>query len=295
MPSTRLEDLDCFATVAELHSISAAARKIGVSQPTVSRRISNLEESLGIKLLIRESDGVGLTELGRRFLLKLNPALARVSAVMEEMKSADETMDGIIKVAALSAHGEAILVPRIISFYRQYPEVSFEIEFLKEVEIIQSLRDGTVEIGIITSVPEGNWLRVHRIADERAVLVSNFGNSKPLESISDLYRAKFIAYRNGDPLLDGFVKRHFKGALRNRLNVAFTVNSHRSMVDLLRTGDFYAVLPFTLVENAVMNQILRLASGKDLSGGIFVAYRADIKLTRRNRHFVEAIAASNKE
>ena len=99
MSSTRLEVLECFAVVAELGSISAAARKVGASQPTISRRISALEQSLGSKLLIRTTDGVVLTDIGKHFLAQLSPALARVSALIDKMSDGDEQVAGEIKIA----------------------------------------------------------------------------------------------------------------------------------------------------------------------------------------------------
>jgi DNA-binding transcriptional LysR family regulator len=287
MSSARLEVLECFALVAQVQSISEAARQLGVSQPTVSRRIAALEQHLGVTLLIREANGIALTDVGRRLLAQLAPLVARMAGVLDEVASVNERVSGEVSIAALSAYGEATLVPRLLAFTQKFPEVTFRVEFLKEVEILAAVREGLVELATLTAVPEGSWLKVHRLEDERAVLVTSFDNPQSIHSTAELEAARLVAYRAGDPLLEHFCRQRFRGVHKNRLQVVFTVNSHKSMLDVLRGGDCYAVLPFAAVSDAIANHVLRLASDLEVSGGLFLGYRAEAKLSRRCQAVVE--------
>ena len=165
--------------------------------------------------------------------------------------------------------------------------MTFAIEFLKEIEIIQALREGETTLGVFTRIPEGNWLRAFRVGNERAVLVTTFDNLGAVTTIKDLYAAQFVTYRSGDPLFEMYIKQNFPGAQRGKIKVAYAVNSHRSMIDILRSGAFYAVLPFDSIESEIVSHVLRLASDRELEGGLFIGHRAEERLSRRYRLFLE--------
>ena len=136
-------------------------------------------------------------------------------------------------------------------------------------------------------------MRVHRLENERVVLVTNFANAQNITTIAQLEKAKLLAYRVGDPLLELYCKKNFPGFHKNRLQTPIIVNSHRSMIDILRETDYFGVLPFPSVDSALTNHILRIASELELSGGLFLGYRASAPLTRRCRTFVDFILQKN--
>ncbi len=116
-----------FCAVAETGSLSAAARKLGHSQPTIGRHIKSIEKSLGVELFRRESRGLEITSTGvdlLRYGQDMQSAAARLSLAAE---GKSEALDGTVRITAsvVFAH---FLLPRIVSLIRhQLPEVAIEI------------------------------------------------------------------------------------------------------------------------------------------------------------------------
>lgn len=117
------EDLEVFLAVAEEHSFSAAARRLGLTQPTVSRRVVGLEERLGRALFRRDVEGAHLTEEGA----KLHPAAIQMGRFGQELSQIahgfDDRPAGIVRVAAPPGTSLDFLVPFAVRLQDKLPEI----------------------------------------------------------------------------------------------------------------------------------------------------------------------------
>ncbi len=117
-----------FAKVAEMKSISAAARALAMQKGTVSRAISKLEAALGNKLLVRRARDVGLTEAGQVLL----PYCQRMSMDLQEAQAAISSVNGSVRgrlrISAPITFGRLLLSPVLPQFLAQNPEVRLELE-----------------------------------------------------------------------------------------------------------------------------------------------------------------------
>jgi len=124
-PASGLPDWDDFRlllAVAQLGSISRAAQALGVSQPTVSRRVERLEETIGVRLLDRSTAGAVLTPEGQRIVEELNVAH---SAIQRAVQSANNKIARLDDVKVLMTDGLATYwLPRFLPhLFRRHPEI----------------------------------------------------------------------------------------------------------------------------------------------------------------------------
>lgn len=122
----RLNTLRVFARVARLGSFSAAARDLGLSQPSVSRLIADLERELGGALFVRTTRAVTLTDAGEDYLARIEPALAQLDEADAVVRRGEE-LRGLLRVGVSSSFGRREVIPRLPSFLDRHPRVRIEI------------------------------------------------------------------------------------------------------------------------------------------------------------------------
>ncbi|MCA3564145.1 MAG: LysR family transcriptional regulator [Methylocystis sp.] len=145
----RLAELDIFARVVTAGSMSAAGRELGLSPPVVSKRIKNLEERLGTRLLQRTTRQLTLTESGKGFYERVVAILASVDEAEAWVSRRTAAARGTLRVSAPTSFGRMHIAPHLVEFLRLYPEITIDL----------SLSDAFVDI-----VAEGYDLAI-RIAD----------------------------------------------------------------------------------------------------------------------------------
>ncbi|MFZ6744826.1 LysR family transcriptional regulator [Undibacterium sp. JH2W] len=147
----RWDDLRLFLAVAELGSLSAAARQLKLGQPTLSRRIGELEEVVGEALFIRHSVGIKLSQAG----LKLLPAAQRMAewANQAELSIAPELTKphGKVRIAAPPGIAYELLAPMAARIRLDYP--AMQIEALSGLSIL-NLGRGEADLSLRTSKPD---------------------------------------------------------------------------------------------------------------------------------------------
>lgn len=148
MARNDLVELSAFATVAEERSFTRAAVKLGLSQSALSHSIRSLEKRMGVQLLARTTRSVSATAAGTALLRELAPALERIgSAVAETMRQRDRPA-GRIRLILPRTAIEMVLLPRIASFARTYPEIVLEVTSSNDpVDIIAGGYDAGVQLG----------------------------------------------------------------------------------------------------------------------------------------------------
>ncbi|WP_299827057.1 LysR family transcriptional regulator [uncultured Roseobacter sp.] len=152
----RLFLLETFVRIAERQSLSAAARDLGTSQPSVSRRLAALENRLGVVLVRRTTHDVTLTPDGLALLSDARRMIGEWEAI-EDRHGEDEELKGTIRVIAPVALGQNLLVRAAIQFMKDHPNVTIDWR----------LRDDAIRFA-----EEGCdcWLKVGPVPDETLVV-----------------------------------------------------------------------------------------------------------------------------
>jgi len=121
----RLALLQTFLRVAEAGSFSAAALQLDTTQPTVSRRVQQLESLLGARLVERSTRGLRLTEEGERCAAQAQELLDGWSSLAEELEGGEE-LSGTLRLRVPHAFGQSQLIEPLAAFLTKHPRVSVE-------------------------------------------------------------------------------------------------------------------------------------------------------------------------
>ena len=139
--------METFLRLASAGSFSAAARQLGTSQGTVSRRIAELEEHLGSPLLRRTTRSVGLTDVGLAYQDACRLAVEAVERA-RAVALGDLVESGSLRVAVSLSYASAWLAPRLPEFLARWPDISVELVASNErVDLVAEGIDVAMRIG----------------------------------------------------------------------------------------------------------------------------------------------------
>jgi DNA-binding transcriptional LysR family regulator len=124
--SDRLQELTVFVRAAESGSFSRAARELGLSQPSVSRIISELEARLGVTLLLRTTRRITVTDAGALFLDRAREILAEIEDAEDAARGLD-SLRGIIRLALPVVYGTREIIPQLPKFLSLHPLLRVEM------------------------------------------------------------------------------------------------------------------------------------------------------------------------
>ncbi|WP_233238410.1 LysR family transcriptional regulator [Bordetella sp. LUAb4] len=122
----RIELMQTFIRIVETGSLSAAAARLGTTQPTISRRLQALERFLGLKLLQRTTHVMKLTEDGERCYARARDLLDNWRAMEEDLRGVADEPEGSLRVLVPHAFGQRQLMPLLAGYLARYPKVSVE-------------------------------------------------------------------------------------------------------------------------------------------------------------------------
>src|SRR5205807_10350544 len=126
--SDRLQELAVFVRAAESGSFSRAARELGLSQPSVSRIIGELEARLGVTLLLRTTRRITVTDAGSLFLDRAREILAEIEDAEDAARGVD-SLRGTIRLALPLLYGTREIVPLLPQFLAMHPLLQVEMAF----------------------------------------------------------------------------------------------------------------------------------------------------------------------
>lgn len=269
--SLNFNHLECFFNVARTLSFSTSAKDLGIAQPAISKQIKSLEEYFGQQLFIRNRQNVTLTTFGKETFEELAPLYNelcnRVALSLEER----EGLNGSISVGSLDEVGEKVLLPFLSDFKKIHPSLKIDLQLQKSDSIISSVKDGSLDIGLVGTEVLLENMRCYEVFQEEVVLVT--ADKKAVKLSQSLSSLPFVSYRKGDPLLLAFLQKFSPNSKLGSLNIEFSVNSHKSMIEVLLESSFYAVLPKLSIRKELREKRLFPIKDFSLSSGLYLIVR----------------------
>ena len=145
----RLQELAVFVRAAESGSFSRAARELGLSQPSVSRIVGELEERLGAKLLLRTTRRITLTHSGELFLERAREILAGLEDAEDAARGLD-SLRGLIRLALPVIYGTREVIPRLAEFLAVHPQLRVEMTVSDErQDLVADGADVAIRLGAL--------------------------------------------------------------------------------------------------------------------------------------------------
>jgi len=191
--SDRLDLLETFVRIVEAGSLSAAAQQQGTTQPTVSRRLQQLERIMGLRLLQRSTHVMNLTEDGERCYEHAKELLERWNAIESDLRGVQDLPRGNLRVLVPSVFGQQQLIPPLVEFLNKYPDVS--VEWLlhdRMPDFIAESIDCAIRIGAV----DAPGLVAIRLAELPRIVVAApgiLGDRPPPEDPAALAQLPWIA------------------------------------------------------------------------------------------------------
>ncbi|MEM7256463.1 MAG: LysR family transcriptional regulator [Pseudomonadota bacterium] len=167
--SDNLSSLRLFCRVARTKSFTAAAKEVGLSQPSVSRIISKLENDLGTALVVRTTHAVKLTEAGAEYLDRLEPIIAALEEA-NHMARGDGTLKGRLRVGCATSFAVREIIPRIGRFIEENP--ALKIDFVLS-DAMQDLIDQAIDVAIRFGPLADSNLVARKIGDSPRMILAS--------------------------------------------------------------------------------------------------------------------------
>lgn len=242
--------MTAFVTVCETESLTAAARRLGLSPSVMSRQIAALEARLGTRLFHRTTRSLSLTDAGTRYLERARRILGDLDEAERVAQSDRSEPSGRLSVTAPLIFGRLHVAPLLARFVRQYPKVSVELSLSDRfVNVVEEGHDLAIRIG---HLPDSQLI-ARRFGETRRALVASpayLGRAGTPRHPGDLARHDAIAFLPSAPSSEWQFTE--KGAdLRVRLTPRFVTNSGDTAIALAFDGVGIARVLYYQVKEAI--------------------------------------------
>lgn len=161
-----LSDYQLLVVLAKEANMRKAAEKLFVSQPALSQRLQNIEKYWGVSLFLRTQKGLVLTPSGEIVVNFAKSIIEKQNRVFEELQSLHTHVHGTLKIACASIVGQNWLPKVLKEFLRIYPSAKVSLITGWSSEILKSLYEGEVHIGIIRGTTEWKGVKHHLFEDQ---------------------------------------------------------------------------------------------------------------------------------
>lgn len=197
-PRAASAEMQFFSALVRAGSLAAAARELQVTPPAVSKRLAQLEQHLGARLLRRTTRRIGLTAEGEAYLAHARRILADIAAVERELQGAHEQPAGLLRVTATLGFGRLHIAPLVSTFVRSHPHVQVHLQLSASPP---PLTHDAFDVSIRFGEPPDARVIARQLAPNRRLLVASPGylarRGQP-RTPADLPRHDTIAIHQGD-------------------------------------------------------------------------------------------------
>ncbi len=245
--------LQAFKAVAEKGSFSNAASELFITQPAVSKRIRQLEESLGLQLFDRIGRKVYLTDSGQALLPKAKQLIFDANEITASLQNLNKDVKGKLIMSTSHHIGLHRLSRPLRSFIETFPDVDLDIKFLDSEAACKAVEVGDIELAIATLPPySSSNLKMNQIWNDPLVFMISRKNK--LAGKSDIEFEELLKEPTVLPRRSTFTRRILEDEVKKHnlsLNIAMETNYLETLQMLATTGVGWSLLPKSLLNEDV--------------------------------------------
>jgi LysR family cyn operon transcriptional activator len=238
-----LRQLKYFITSADTLNFTEAARQCFITQSTLSQQIKQLETELGVQLFERIGKRVFLTETGRDFLPYARQTVADADYGVQRIKDMEELKTGRLCIGTTFGLS-ALITDAIARFSEQYPEIHFEVMFLKQDELIDAVRERKVDFALTFEMMEKDDLLTEQPV-KTYHLCAIVSDQNPLAQQATVSLRQLADYNICTPARGMNARRMFDSLTNKKgieLQPKLEINEIHTLLHLVRTGRWVAIL-----------------------------------------------------
>ncbi|MDQ0252632.1 DNA-binding transcriptional LysR family regulator [Evansella vedderi] len=235
-----LKKIKTFMMVVDHKSFSTVAELLDITQPGVSKQIKNLEKTLGVPLVYRDS--LEPTEAGRIVYRKGTEFISSWEELVEECRQFQGELSGQLRVGASSIPG-TYFVPAILRNYLDnFPRMEIQLSIFESEEVVQQVLEGKLDIGYVGSQVSDSRLASQTVAKDKLLVIGPAG-SEEAGSFHELKEHPFIfrSSRSGTwkAVIEGF---RLWGHSVDELKCVSTVHNTEGAISMVEAGLGYTVV-----------------------------------------------------
>jgi LysR family transcriptional regulator, regulator of abg operon len=279
----KLDQLQHLMAIVEQGSLRAAARRLDLPQPALTRSIRALEKELGVDLFARQTTGMVLTRDGQRFHVRASAIVNEARKAREEIQQDKHQYEGTVSVALSVMPHVGMLPAALPVFRRTYPKVRLQISENLLPAVEGALREGSVDfyLGAAPHQAPAAGLEMQHLCDNERVVVCR--KSHPLAQVRQLkglagaeWATTAIDYNAADDLVRLFARYGLPAP-----RVMLQARSTMSVLVAVAQTDLLAMLPVQWVQNPITQDLLQAIHVREKlpAPSIVLVRRPDLPLT----------------
>lgn len=295
-----LKTLEYFIAVAETGSISAAARKLNMSQPPLSMRIHGLEEELNVVLMERGPRHITLTDTGKLLYTRSKSLLNFAGVTKKEIEGLRLGRGGSLRLGIASSCGPILLSGPVSIFQRRFPAVRFELFERNTYELLDLLENSAIDLAIVRT-PFGNpkTLNCLRLKSEslcavstKRFLPSNDGSGATEDSLSlsNLENKPLIIYRRWQAAISKILSQK-----KNHVFHFCVCDDARTCVSWAKAGLGVALVPESICKGQYSELFCTPLADSSLQTNICAVWRETGYIPAAATHFISVLQTSFNE
>ncbi|WP_141431347.1 LysR family transcriptional regulator [Bacillus sp. 03113] len=233
-----ISELQLLYVLAQEMNMRKAAERLFVSQPALSQRLQNIEKEWGTKLFIRSQKGLSLTPAGEQVIQFAEEVIVKEEKVKESIHAFNTEVHGTLKIAVASIVGQNWLPKVLKKYVQRYPHVKISLNTGWSSEMLKSVYEDHVHIGIIRGTPDWNGVKLHLFEDPLYLVDTEINR---LEQILETKRP-FIQFKSDSnyyQLIQDWWHREFQTATKRTV----AVDQIETCKQMALNGIGYAILP----------------------------------------------------
>ncbi|WP_119156719.1 LysR family transcriptional regulator [Caldimonas tepidiphila] len=285
----KLHSLRALVAAVETGSLRNAARKLGVSQPALTKAIRELELELGAPLLLRSHTGVATTAQGRVLADRAKSVERELAIAVDQIRQLGGEMVGSLHVAAVPL-ALTLLVPEALrTFSASYPGIRLRIDEELYMAQLSRLRAGEVDVAVgpvPAGLPAGELVVEPLMPIQMVVVAGNSSHHARARSLSELAEARWVF--TGTSADAGYARHLFAEHDLPAPRASAVVNSTLGLVALISGGEFVGLMPRQIATHLLAAAYMKIVPIREgaLEARIAAMTRPESALVPAVRHFI---------
>lgn len=285
----QFQQLAYFVAVARTGHVTRAAAQVDVAQPTVSKQIRALENSLGVPLFIRTPHGVELSSAGVALLPHAKRIVLEVESARRSVQEVADLRRGRVRLGATPSICEGLVPDALRAFRSRHPKIELVVREGSSGRLRQDLADGQLDVALLIAsagAADPN-LTATPVLRERLVLASSTTAPVPEEiAVADLPRLPLVAFRQGYDLRDVTNRALARAGVSP--TIAMEGGDMGGVLRFVETGFGHAVVPGMVIATRPGLQASRIVNPA-LERVIAIAHPALESLPLTVRAFIDEL------
>lgn len=245
-----LRHLQIYVTVCELGTLTAAGRKLYISQPAISLAISEMETHYGVKLFDRISNRLHITDVGRQ----VQQYAQHIISLYDEMEHNITDVDafGVLRIGSSITIANCLLPDFILELKKTHPQTDVKVVVQNSELIEKSILNNKIDFGLIEGTVHSEYLRAEEFMEDKMVFIIPIGHAlakKKSIAITELEGENVLLREPGSAgreIFDGLVDTYSLS-----VNHVWQSTSTQAIIGAVKKGLGISILPYMLVKEFV--------------------------------------------